>query len=126
MPTRPSGSNHSASQDDHGPGDSDVRESGTAARRSGWQAGHLPRVPGAVSGEEPDWITGLLQDRLLDGLFQDGAGDQERPEAGTTGPRRSAEQWATGSPRQSRHSAESADLPDYEDECEDPPDRERL
>ena len=126
MPKRPGVSKHSVSQDDHGPVGSDGRGAGATARRPGWHAGHLPHMAGAGSGEEPDWVTGLIQERLLDGLFQDGAGDQERPGEGATGPRRSAEHWATGSPGQSRHSAESADLPDYEDECEDPPDRERL
>jgi hypothetical protein len=104
----------SARQDDHGPEYGDGRESGAAARGRGWQAGHLPHVPGAGSGEEPDWVTGLIQERLLDGLFQDRAGDQERPGEGVKGPRRSAEQWATGSPRQSRQSAQSADLPELE------------
>jgi hypothetical protein len=39
-------------------------------------------MPGASSDEEPDWVTGFLQERLLDGLFQDESGNQERPEKG--------------------------------------------
>jgi hypothetical protein len=97
-----------------------------AGKRPGWQAGRLPRMPAAAPGEEPDWVTGLLHERLLDGLLEDQAGDQDRPEHGAGQLGRSGEQWATGSPAQSQHSATSADLPDYEAECDDPPDRERV
>jgi len=80
----------------------------------------------AAPGEEPDWLAGLLQERALDGLFEGRSGDQDHVEDGASQLRRSGEQWATGSPGQSRHSASSADLPDYDADCDDPPDRERL
>ena len=86
MPKRPSGSKHSASQDDDGLEGSDGPEPESASKRSQWQAGHLPHMAGGPSGEEPDWVTGFLQERLLDGLFQDEAGDQERPEKGVGSP----------------------------------------
>jgi hypothetical protein len=73
---------HSTGQKHHGPEGSDGPEPESARKRSGWQAGHLPHMPGAASGEEPDWVTGFLKERVLDGLFQDGAGDQEHPEEG--------------------------------------------
>jgi len=75
-----------ARQDDHGSEGNDGRESGATARRPAWQAGHLPHMQAGGSGEEPDWVAGLIQERLLEGLFHDGAGDQERPEEGATGP----------------------------------------
>jgi len=34
-------------------------------------------MPVAASDDEPDWITGFLHDRLLDGLFEERAEDQE-------------------------------------------------
>ena len=112
---------HGGSKKDKGAAGGDDRVSEATTTRTGWQPGHLPRMPDV--GGEPDWVTGLLQERLLGGLLED-PGDHERPEDGTWRLGRYAGQWVTGSPTRSHHSA-SADLPDYEAECEDPPEGER-
>jgi hypothetical protein len=49
---------------------SDDPKSGATAKSQCGRRDTLPRTPGAASREEPDWITGLLQERLLGGLFQ--------------------------------------------------------
>ena len=114
------------SEENEGAPEGDDREPRVTPQRPAWQTGHLPRIPRPASDDEPDFVTGWLRERPLGGLFEDQAEDPQRPERRTERPRRSPERWATGSPWRSRHSAASDELPDYEAECEDPPDRERL
>jgi hypothetical protein len=116
---------HRGEQDEGTPGGDD-REPGLGAQRPVWQTGRLPRMPRDPSDDEPDFITRWFRGRSLDDVFEDRAQDQERPRDSARRLRRSPERWATGSPWHSRQSAASDDLPDYEAECEDPPDRERL
>lgn len=49
------------------------QESGGTAKRPGWHAGRLPRMPREASDDEPDWVTGWFHERLLDGLSEDPA-----------------------------------------------------
>jgi hypothetical protein len=83
-------------------------------------------MPRAGSDKEPDFVTGWFHERLLERPVEEQAEDQQRPEQAETPLRPAPERWATGSPWHRRHAAASEDLPDYEAECEDPPDRERL
>jgi hypothetical protein len=99
----------------------DDRRSEATAKRPGWQTGHLPRMPRDASDDEPDWVTGWFHERLLDGLFEERAEDQEHPKHGVSRSPRSAEGWTTGSLARRRRSAVSDDLADGEAECEDPP-----
>jgi len=43
------------------------REPGAAVQPSTWHKGHLPRLPRDPSDNEPDFITGWLRERSLDG-----------------------------------------------------------
>jgi hypothetical protein len=114
---------HRDKKDENAPVD-DGGESGVTPERPAWQTGHLPHIPRDPS--EEDFITGWFHERLLDGLFEARADDEDHSEHGAGQPPRSAERWATGSPRRSRHSTASDDLPDYEAERENPPERESL
>jgi len=116
----------------------DAKSDGRA--KSTWRTGRLSRWRATSDAllrqregvakpgdEEPDVVEEFLRERvgLFDVLFEDRDKNQVR-EPSTGRQRRSMRRWATGSPRQSRQSAASTDLPDYEADCEDPPDRERL
>jgi hypothetical protein len=62
-------------KEDEGTAGGDDREPGGIAHRPAWHAGHLPRMPRTPSDDEPDFVTGLLRERSLDGLLGDGAED---------------------------------------------------
>jgi hypothetical protein len=83
----------------------------------------MPRDP---SDDEPDLITSWFAGRSFYGVLDDRAEDQQGSERDEKRPGRPPDCWATGSPWRNRRSVASEDLPDYEAECEDPPDRERL
>jgi hypothetical protein len=109
---------------DQGTQSGDDRGPGAAVPPSTWHKGHLPGMPRDPSDNEPDFITGWLRERSLDGLFEDRAEDQQAP-GDRARPQRWPERWATGSPWHRQDPAASDDLPDLEAECEDPPDRQR-
>jgi hypothetical protein len=67
----------SGKQDERAPGGDD-REPGATAKRPAWQKGHLPRMPRDSSDDEADWVTGWFHERLLDGLSEQRAEDQEQ------------------------------------------------
>ena len=73
MPKQDSGEDNERGQS------GDDREPGAAVQPSTWHKGHLPRMPRDPSDNEPDFITGWLRERSLDGLFEDRAEDQQGP-----------------------------------------------